>query len=192
MIDFTIKIGQLLPYERKLLYSFVLRYKPETVLEVGTGLGGSAYFIVSALKENSKGHLYSCDPRLNKIHSFFYDSDQVSFYKMRSDELIPLLISRELIPDFIFFDGPEDPAVALEDFKLLDKYLKKGTIFSMHDWCTKERKFDKGVSVKAASLRPYLSSLKDWKSLLELDGTAYCEGEDTVGIVFAEKIKVSN
>jgi hypothetical protein len=44
-----------------LLYSLVKMYRPRAVLELGTGLGVSSYWIAQALKENGEGQLLSVD-----------------------------------------------------------------------------------------------------------------------------------
>lgn len=44
-----------------ILYSIVRRYKPEIVVETGVAHGVSSAFILCAMHENSKGHLYSID-----------------------------------------------------------------------------------------------------------------------------------
>lgn len=43
------------------VYSLVLHIKPEIVVETGVSDGMSSFFILSALKENQKGNLYSID-----------------------------------------------------------------------------------------------------------------------------------
>ena len=47
--------------ECEILYGLVKAIKPLVCVETGTHLGISASYIATALKENSKGHLYTCD-----------------------------------------------------------------------------------------------------------------------------------
>ena len=42
-----------------LVYSLVKMQQPETILELGTGLGTTALMIAQALKENNKGKIYT-------------------------------------------------------------------------------------------------------------------------------------
>ena len=44
-----------------LVYSLVKMQQPETILELGTGLGTTALMIAQALKENNKGKIYTVD-----------------------------------------------------------------------------------------------------------------------------------
>jgi hypothetical protein len=44
-----------------LLYAFVRKYKPEIFVETGVSTGISSTFILAAMEENKKGHLYSID-----------------------------------------------------------------------------------------------------------------------------------
>ena len=46
---------------RLLLYLIVRKYQPEIVVETGVSWGASSAFILCAMHENSKGHLYSID-----------------------------------------------------------------------------------------------------------------------------------
>ncbi len=87
-----------------------------------------------------------------------------------------------------FLTGPEDPNVALDDFKKIDKFLDVNTVFSMHDWCLSKRKFDNGFSTKAELIKPYINSLTNWKLLEETDGENYNSNEESVGLCFYKKI----
>ena len=46
MIDFNVNFGEMSGYERKLLYEYVLKTEPKTVLEIGAGKGGSTHYIL--------------------------------------------------------------------------------------------------------------------------------------------------
>jgi predicted O-methyltransferase YrrM len=45
----------------KLLYDFIIMTKPETILELGTGIGTSACYMAAALDENGTGNIVSID-----------------------------------------------------------------------------------------------------------------------------------
>ena len=44
-----------------LLYSLVRRERPANILELGTGLGVSAFWMAQAAKENGHGHVWTLD-----------------------------------------------------------------------------------------------------------------------------------
>ncbi len=181
-MEFNFKFGEMTVYERKKLYKYIKEYNPTIILECGSGVGASTYIIVNAISNSSV--LYSCDPARQPNFSH----NLLSFYKITSEKLIKLLIDKQNYPNFFFFDGPENPEVALDDFIKLDKYVNIGTIFSMHDWCTVKRKLDNGVSTKAKLLKPYINSLNSWELLEETSGEEYVVGEESVGLCFYKKI----
>ena len=181
-MEFDFKFGEMSVYERKKLYNYIKVYDPTTVLECGAGKGASTHIMVNAVNNNSK--IYSCDPSRHPD----FKSELLFFHNEKSDKLISKLINDKIYPDFIFFDGPEEPEVALNDFIELDKYVEIGTIFSMHDWCTVKRKLDGAISTKANLLKPYINSLDTWELLEETSGEEYIESEESVGICFYKKI----
>lgn len=181
-MNFNFNFGEMTVYEREKLYNYIVKYNPSTVLECGSGVGASTYVIVNALSNNSS--IYSCDPS----RSPNFTSEKLNFYSLPSNLLILYLIDNEISPDFIFFDGPEDPKVALDDFIVLDKFVNIGTIFSMHDWCLTTRKLDNGLSTKAALLKPYIQSSNNWELIEEAFGEDYKVGEESVGLCFYKKI----
>lgn len=151
--------GQLWQCERELLADAVIRRRPKLVLEVGTWKGGGSTFqIVSSLMRLGSGGLVTCepDPAFYAEASAFYSRHPYDDYcvvmNCRSDEAIGRILAGAGKPDLFFFDGPEDPQVALDDFMRLDAVSAPGTVFMMHDWLTPD-------SHKADLLRPYFQSL---------------------------------
>jgi len=204
--------GEMLPYERYKLYSYVKEYKPKCVLEIGCGDGGgSTYYILSAMVENNNGsELYTCDPSRgpsSEMKNEFFTT--LKYYPTTSNVLISNMLNSNVIPDFIFFDGPEIPQIALDDINLLEDKLKVGTILSMHDWHTDTpRGYDNAISIKPQLIKPYLYGSDKWELVEELSGVvknqkddgvffphnveSFGEGGlkyDSVGLVFFKKIK---
>jgi hypothetical protein len=81
-----------------------------------------------------------------------------------------MLISNKVLIDYIFFDGPEIPELALNDIKILEQHISAGAYFSMHDWCTEQRKHDNGISVKSLNIKPYMENSDKWTKIEELSG----------------------
>lgn len=183
--------GELWPQEREFLFQAIVQKQPTVVLEIGTGGGGgSTHQIAKALKENFlsyqiQGHLHTCEidtlsfRQAQKMYCTEFWSPFVTCYHMTSTGLIQQLIDRRQIPDLIFFDGPEDPQVALADIKQLEPCLKPGTWLSVHDWDLGIRA-DGCESTKVALLRPYVEASEEWTILNSLTAP------HSVGIVLAE------
>ena len=154
--------GQLYPAERALVRAMVLARRPRIALEVGTWKGGGSTFqIASALAELGAGELHTCEPdeTLNTIASGQYaDADFVHVHRAYSQTLIAQLISDGDVPDFLFFDGPDDPTIALNDLIALEPHLTPGTVFMMHDW----------DDIKASAVRPYLERSAQWQIVTAL------------------------
>jgi hypothetical protein len=166
--------GEMSPSERKALYGWISDIKPRNILEVGTGNGGSTYYMAKAIKDSGVNcSLYTCDPRREPVKEFFKEFPFVHYYRVVSNILMAYLRSSFVEVNFAFFDGPDDSKVALRDFIVLDKTYKKDIYFSMHDW----------ECVKASKIRPYIEKLKHWEKVEILDGNM-----DSVGLCLYKKV----
>jgi len=171
--------GQLYEAERQALYNWVKEINPATALEVGTWKGGgSTYYIAQAIT----GTLHTCETNTEyyaEAKQLYKDNPRVKLYNIPSHILINELIQEGNIPQFTFFDGPNDPNVTLNDFKQLNPYLLAGSYFACHDWDPIEhRDGDKIIkSVKAELIRPYLEQSPEWE-LRE-----YLTAPESVGLV---------
>jgi hypothetical protein len=162
--------GEMLPVERLRLYQWMIMYRPKRVLEVGTGVGGSTFYISSALQKNG-GALHTCDPLRRPPEPFLHRfQGTLHYHPLRSDQLIEKMRDEASKPDFLFFDGPEIPDLALNDIRSLESWIEPGCLFAMHDWEQPGGRNRKIVSIKAQKIRPYLESSSDWKRLAQLDG----------------------
>lgn len=162
--------GEMLPLERLRLYQWITEHKPKVVFEVGTGVGGSTFYISSALQQ-SGGELHSCDP-LRRPPEAFLNRFQgtLHYHPLRSDQLIEQLIRDSKKPDFLFFDGPEIPDLAATDLGLLEPWIEPGCLFAMHDWEQPGGRNRKIVSIKAQKVRPYVEHSSDWRRIEQLEG----------------------
>lgn len=174
--------AEMLPYEREKLYKWVSEIiKPDNVLEIGCGHGGSTYYISEAMmKIKSKGKIYACDPGRGPTQSFLNNHLNVEYRAVCSNVLISEIIDKNIKLDYLFFDGPEEPSLALNDIRILEDYIQPGCYFSMHDWEVMQRKYDNGISIKSAEIRPYMESNPSiWKPIEILDGI---ESDQSVGL----------
>ncbi len=160
---------QLWPSERLFLFEAILDTKPFRVFEAGTCNGrGSTYQIALGLQTVGHGHLHTCEPnpqQFAQAHSLYRQANWAKFvtcYNLRSDQLIRDYIGiGHFIPDFLFFDGPDDPEENLANFEALEDIMPYGAHFCMHDWELTE-------SAKAERLRPYLEESPKWDIIKEL------------------------
>lgn len=161
--------GEMLPYERFKLTEWITFINPKVVFEVGTGNGGgSTYFISKALKElNNGGIIHTCDPIRRINENMIVDFDNITYYQINSTEMLENLINGNVKPDFIMFDGPENPEIAYNDIKFLENHINNDTYFSMHDW-DEYRHYDKGTSTKSIKIRNYIENSKNWGLIEQL------------------------
>jgi hypothetical protein len=158
--------GEMLPYERERLAAWVRTRRPKVTIEVGTGLGGGSTLVICRVLRELSGTLYSCDPGRRPEKWFLREfSDVLRYFPEASSTLVAWLRDHGLKPDFIFFDGPEPPSIALEDLRLLEQFIERGTMFSMHDWHLGPRPYDGGQSTKAALVRPYIEGNPRWRCI---------------------------
>jgi len=162
--------GEMLPIERLRLYQWVRHFAPKVVLEVGSGVGGSTFYISEAIREHG-GVLHTCDPLRRPPENFLKRFENtLCYHPLRSDELIAWMRHNGIVPDFIFFDGPEIPELALNDIRSLEEWIEPGCFFAMHDWEQAGGANRKIVSIKAKMIRPHIENSSDWKQEQLLSG----------------------
>tara|TARA_R110002020_G_scaffold117929_2_gene269556 strand:- start:1731 stop:2384 length:654 start_codon:yes stop_codon:yes gene_type:complete len=192
--------GQMYDFERRKLWQWVHDKKPSVVFEIGTGGGGgSTIQIAHAIKTlREEGHcaasrFFTCEPdmqELQKASKYFSTHPEYKGFVTTECEcstpFINDLINVGIIPDFIFFDGPEIAELSLSDFKILEHKVKIGTMFATHDWDTTN-------SVKNLLLRPYLEANENWKQVEYLSGISGEWPNETetqsVGLALYQKTK---
>ncbi len=160
--------GQLSQEERRLLTQAILQSdpKPETVIEVGTWLGGgSTLHILHALQQNGCGHLWGVEADRG-----IYDRMLANIQKAvpeaaarftplfgLSDQVIPKWISEKgntLRVDFAFLDGGDNPNEQILEFQQLDPHIPVGGQLMAHDALQRKGKY----------FIPYLRLLDHWRS----------------------------
>lgn len=146
--------------------------KPEyNVLEIGTGVGGSTYYLSKMLsKLNPFASVYTCDPSRGPNEDFLNKYTNVKYFKDYSNNLLDYVIENSIKLSYLFFDGPEDPEVALDDIKKLENYISPGCYFSMHDWEVTPRKLDGATAKKALYIRSYIENSEIWEEIEVLEG----------------------
>jgi predicted O-methyltransferase YrrM len=174
--------GQLYPAERRLLFDTVVARRPNIVFEVGTWKGGgSTLAIASGLTRNNAGYLHTCEPdsQLFEIARQLFAKHptgmRVILNNVTSETAIRQLLNLKIVPDMLFFDGPELPDVAINDLMALEPVLCHGSLFAMHDWLNTDSK-------KCDLIKPYIESSKKWQ-IVEL-----LRPPHSVGLIMAQFI----
>lgn len=126
----------LLEVERQLLYALIRGLKPAHVLEIGTGYGGSAAIIASALKANGQGFLVSMDndPRPEARKVFEEHADYAMLLERKSPEFIAWAAYPRLQNfDFVFIDGDHSHEGVIADVHGVLPHLTRNAYLLFHD-----------------------------------------------------------
>ena len=88
-----------------MLYSIVRTFKPDIIIETGVARGASSAFILCALHENKRGHLYSIDLPLHKTSCKIINMNGVRRYELKDGQKHGVnpdaLKIGDLIPEYV-------------------------------------------------------------------------------------------
>lgn len=167
--------GQMNVSERKALYDLIIDTKPDHVFEVGTCRGGgSTYFISSALMNNEKGYLFTCEA-FKEFYDYaralyekddlwkglsgrikFHFGDSLSLYPKTLEDIArerdSIILPRQFV-DVCVLDGGEDSMQMVWDFAMFRPFIPVGGYLVCHDW-------DNG---KSQYLKPLIMNDVDWE-----------------------------
>ena len=121
--------GEMAPFAL-ILYELLIESKPDVVFEIGTRHGYSTRTILSALEENKKGKLYSCDIQNPKFDlpehlSLYWNFKRINSLDYHKEWKLPI--------DVLVIDGDHHYDMAKSDFENYEKFVKKGGYIFMHD-----------------------------------------------------------
>lgn len=125
------------------LHNFIKKTRPMLTLEVGMAYGIASLFIRQAIRENGIGHHIVLDPfQKSRWKSLGLSNLQragfgglFTFNEGYSHDVLPLLLSKGKVFDFIFIDGAHRFDYAMLDFFYSDKLLKNNGFIMFHDMC---------------------------------------------------------
>ena len=119
-----------------ILYLIVKKYKPEMIVETGVKYGGSSSFMLCAMHENSKGHLYSIDlPPYDASSEIARDDAGMSIYTLEDGQRIRVNEEYkigQLVPEYLKERWTLILGDAKKELPTLLKKLDKISIF-FHD-----------------------------------------------------------
>ncbi|MHC4726115.1 MAG: class I SAM-dependent methyltransferase [Planctomycetota bacterium] len=88
-----------------LLYSLVCRWRPKTIVEIGTWFGTSAVIMARAMMDvGVEGKIYTCDKHDVYVPLSSYEPN-VKYYNMHSEKFLKKMIGRKLMADMFFIDA---------------------------------------------------------------------------------------
>ncbi|HPZ10616.1 MAG TPA: class I SAM-dependent methyltransferase [Candidatus Eremiobacteraeota bacterium] len=151
-----------------LLYYLIRSLNPETVIETGVFDGITTSFLLKALKENNKGHLYSIDlPAYEKIdgstHKMKFTTlpggedvgwiippglrDRWTLYKGPSNLHLKPLLNKLKVIDLFLHDSLHTYENMMYEYETVWPYLRQGGILSSDDilWNPSFHDFSKKV-----------------------------------------------
>lgn len=123
------------------LYTMIRILKPEIVIETGVFEGHSSLSILSALKENTKGFLYSIDlpsPDLpsGKVPGWIVPEHLRKRWDLRagnSSDLLPTLLEEVKDVDIFLHDSEHSYENMYWEYKTAWTHLRKGGLLLSHD-----------------------------------------------------------
>jgi hypothetical protein len=180
----NVVVGQLSEIERRLLTEAITLApkKPETVIEVGTWLGGgSTLHILRGLEKNGVGHLWGIEAD-RSIYERMVENIRAAVPEA-AVRFTPLFgFSHKVLPrwvqergagaqvDFAFLDGGNNPGEQIAEFRCLDPIMPVGAQLMAHDAKLRKGKW----------LAPFVSCLDNWETRLH--------DVSEEGLFFAKKI----
>lgn len=116
--------------EGKLYYALTRLLRPDVVVEVGTWVGCSTSHWVSGMDGNNKGILHCFDLTFK---DFRVQSPRIQCHEGDALQLSPDLMTKGVIPNILYIDGPKDTKFVRDIIKLWLSVMKSGSIVLVHD-----------------------------------------------------------
>ncbi len=119
----------------RLLHRIVKYYKPKIMLEMGTSLGISSMYQVSASPDSTFLALEGCastaEFAANNLNAL--GSENVEFTVGNFDVVLPGLMKKTGVVDFAFIDGNHTKKGTLNYFSRLEKHAANDSVYIFHD-----------------------------------------------------------
>jgi predicted O-methyltransferase YrrM len=123
----------------EIMFRTVRGYKPNNCLELGTNLGLSAAYQVSALKLNGRGKFSTIEGSAEfanqaELKLKRFQHPDLTIYNGRFIDILPgFLTSQDQALDFVFIDGHHDETATWEYYEMIYPYLDKKAILIFDD-----------------------------------------------------------
>jgi predicted O-methyltransferase YrrM len=125
----------------RLCYLACRLLEPETVVETGVAYGVSSAYILTALRENGRGKLYSVDlPPMRRKSERFWGiavdddlQDRWSLYRGTSASILPRLLQQTPAVDFFVHDSLHTRRNMRREFDTVWPHLREGALLLADD-----------------------------------------------------------
>ena len=123
------------PKYGQLLFRLVNRFKPITVLELGTSLGISSMYLAAANSKTKVTTVEGCSnvSKVAKVNFEKIGLKNIELVNAQFDVFLPEYLKRIDQLDFVFFDGNHTKEATLNYFKLCLPKTNKSTVFVFDD-----------------------------------------------------------
>ena len=123
------------PKYGQLLFRLVNRFKPQTILELGTSLGVSTLYLAAANSKSTVTTVEGC-PNISKVAQVNFNKvgvKNVILVNDQFDNFLPEYLKKTDKLDFVFFDGNHTKEATLNYFNLCLPKAGQQTVFVFDD-----------------------------------------------------------
>lgn len=123
------------PKYGQLLFRLVNRFKPKTIVELGTSLGLSTMYLAAANKSTEVITVEGCK-NTAKVAQVNFDKigfKNISLHQATFDDFLPAYLSKTETLDFVFFDGNHTKEATLNYFNWCVEKANEQTVFVFDD-----------------------------------------------------------
>lgn len=129
-----------MPTEARKLADLVMSERPESILEVGTGLGASAVAMAAALEQLGNGTVVTLDPfqykfgniAISELQRLGLDPWSKFFPEFAEDFLYKMHAANQVV-DMVFLDGAHSIGMKMTHTFFASRCLRPGGVFAFHD-----------------------------------------------------------
>lgn len=126
------------PFWALLLYNLVRKFRPKTVLEMGTSLGFSAAYMGLALQQNDRGRLITLegDPSIAELAESNFKKAQLTNTQViigKFQDTLPGALADHAPLDMVFIDGHHDGPATVAYFEQILPYLSDEAVLVFDD-----------------------------------------------------------
>jgi len=123
------------PKYGQLLFRLVNRFKPATILELGTSLGISTMYLAAPSKKTKVTTVEGC-PSTAKVAQINFDKigfENITLLNDTFDQFLPNHLAKTKALDFVFFDGNHQKDATINYFNLCVEKIHNDTVFIFDD-----------------------------------------------------------